>query len=472
MVANYLHGVETLILQKGPRPITVVKSAVIALIGTAPKGPKNSLTLVQSDLDAAQFGEEVPDFSIPKALDAILKQGAGTIVVINVIDEATNFVNVTNEALVISGGKAKLAFPPVGTTFTLTNQAGTTTFVKDTDYRVDDFGNITVLNSSVIAEAANVRATYKKYDKTTLTNSQIIGTVNSGTGVRTGLKCLELCYSLFGFTPKILCAPLFSDINAIAVELIATADKYRAIALLDAPASITPSAAIAGRGPAGTINFNTSSKRAYLLYPRLKAFDVATNANEDRPYSQFMAGVIAKTDLDEGYWVSPSNKEVKGIVGVERTITAAVNDASTEANLLNEKGITTIFNSFGSGIRSWGNRTAAFPTITTPDNFLSVKRTEDIIHESLEYAMLQFIDRPLNQATIDSIRESVNAFLRTLIGRGAIVDGICAYDKAKNPTVQLAAGQVVFDISFMPPTPAERITFESFIDINLLRNLA
>jgi len=41
-----------------------------------------------------------------------------------------------------------------------------------------------------------------------------------------------------------------------------------------------------------------------------------------------------------------------GIVGAERNISAGIGDAQSDANLLNEKGITTIFNSFGSGIRT------------------------------------------------------------------------------------------------------------------------
>lgn len=39
MAANYLHGIETIEVERGPRAIRVVKSAVIALVGTAPMGP-------------------------------------------------------------------------------------------------------------------------------------------------------------------------------------------------------------------------------------------------------------------------------------------------------------------------------------------------------------------------------------------------------------------------------------------------
>jgi phage tail sheath protein FI len=86
MAANFLHGVETIEVEKGARPIRTVKSAVIGLIGTAPTGAVNTPTIVLSDRQAAQFGGQLSGFSVPQALDAIFDQGAGTVIVINVLD--------------------------------------------------------------------------------------------------------------------------------------------------------------------------------------------------------------------------------------------------------------------------------------------------------------------------------------------------------------------------------------------------
>lgn len=407
MAANFLHGVETIEIDKGPRPITQVKTAVVGLIGTAPTGPVNRPTIVLSERDAAQFGT-VADaasagHSIPQALDAIFDHGAGTVIVVNVFDPAVH---------------------------TVTNETG----------------------------------------KTPIAASHIIGTV-AADGSRTGLKALEDTYSLFGFNAKILIAPGYATLNAVTTELVAMADKLRAVTLIDAPAGVTVQQAIEGRGPAGTINFNTSNARAVLCYPHLKVYDPRTNSERLEPFSSRLAGVMCKTDMEQGYWWSPSNHEISGIVGVERAITARVNDPQSEANLLNEAGIVTVFNSFGTGYRVWGNRSAAWPSVTHPRNFINVRRTADVLHESIEYAMLQFIDRPINDALIDDIRGSVNAFIRTLVGRGALIDGSCTYDPAKNPPTEIAAGHLTFDLTFMPPTPAERISFESFVDINLLRGL-
>jgi uncharacterized protein len=473
MPANYLHGVETIELNIGPRPIQVVKSAVIGIVGVAPQGPKNTLTLVQTTADASQFGTLLPGFNIPQALNAIQKQGSGVVLVVNVFDPVANTDSVT-ETKDVEDGKFKLTDAPIydgNNTLVLTNgetDEDLVTYVKDTDYRVNEFGVVTIIPGGAIVEGDTITCIYKKFDATSVNNAQLIGTVTDG--VRTGMQVWDLAFSTFGFTPRILLCPSYSSVKAITSELLVKANSFRAHAIIDSIVGDTVTDAISDRGSI-TAAFGTSSKRAILTYPRLKAYDPATDADAVVPYSPFMAGVIAATDNADGYWFSPSNREIQGITGVERTITAAINDAYTEANLLNEKGIVTIFNSFGTGLRTWGNRSAAFPTDTAPGNFIAVQRTADILHESIELAMLPFIDKPLNDALIDAIRDSVNSFIRTLIQRGALIDGECTFNPSKNPPSQLALGQVLFDIVFMPPTPAERITFESFIDINLLQTL-
>lgn len=300
--------------------------------------------------------------------------------------------------------------------------------------------------------------------------SDIIGGVNEQ-GKRTGLQAFKDSYSLLGFFPKTLIVPKYCEDTSVTTSMNVVASVIRAIGLIDAPVGTTVQSAITGRGPNGTINFNFSSDRLVLCYPHLKVYDSATNTEKLEPYSQRLAGVIAAKDIEKGYHWSPSNTEIKGIIGVERQLTAMINDPNSEVNLLNEVGILTVFNSFGSGFRTWGNRNASYPTNTDPTNFINIRRTADILHESVEYSMLQFMDYPIDNGLIDSICETVNAFIRTLIGRGALIDGKCKFNSDKNPPEEIANGHLVFDIEFMPPTPAERITFESFINIELLKNI-
>ena len=472
MAANFLHGVETIEIEKGPRPIRTVKSAVVGLIGTAPLGDVHTPTIVLSDRQAIQFGPQLAGFSIPQALDAIFDQGAGTVIVINVLDPAVHKTAVASEVVVLDGDTGKTAKPAWIGAATVKNQAGDVTHVLGTDYTADPLtGKITRVAGGAIAPGASLTVGYAHADPTKVAPADVIGAV-SAAGVRTGMQVLLDTYNLMGFFAKILIAPGFCTLNSVASEMLVMASKLRAVALIDAPIGTTYAQAIAGRGPAGVINFNTSSERAVLCYPHLQVYDPTTGGNRLEPLSQRMAGVMCAKDNEKGYWWSPSNTEIKGIVGVERQLSAMINDPQSEVNLLNEVGIVTLFNSFGTGIRTWGNRSGAWPTVTHPKNFINVRRTADILHESVEYSMLQFIDMPINNALIDAIKESVNAFIRTLIGRGALIDGHCLYDPAKNPVTEVALGHLTFDLEFMPPTPAERITFESFINIELLKQLA
>jgi len=468
MSASFLHGVETVEVNAGSKPVSVVKSAVIGLVGTAPIGSKDVLTLVKSKKDAAQFGSQLPGFTIPQALDSIFAQGAGTVLVVNVFDVASDVTAVTDESHSVTDGKFSLTYAPVAD-LVITNSGGTTTYVKGTHYTVDDFGNVTIIPGSGIAEGASLLSDYKRLNTSSIADADVIGSVSGST--RTGMELFDTAMTLFGYKPRILIAPGYSTDNEIAAALIAKAVSLKGHALIDAPIGKTVSGAIAGRGVGGTFNFATSNKRAILCYPHVKAYDPATGTSINKPLSSFLAGVMAATDLEFGYWYSPSNKEILGITGIEIPLTAALNDPTCDVNTLNEVGICTVFAAYGTGFRTWGNRSAAYPSNTDPDNFINVRRTADVIQESLELAMLPYIDQPLNNAVLDAVTEEVNSFLRTLQGRGAVVDGSCWYDPEKNPAEELAAGHVLFEYDFMPPTPAERFTFESYINKNLLNSL-
>lgn len=471
MAANFLHGVETIEIDKGPRSIRTVKSAVIGLIGTAPMGDVNTPTIVLSDRQAAQFGQQLPGFSIPQALDAIFDQGAGTVIVINVLDPEVHKSAVTSESMTLQGDAGKTEKAAWVDEAIVKNATGDVTYVLDVDYTSDPAtGEIKRKAGGTMAANAVLKVSYEYADPSKITPADIIGAVNSA-AQRTGMQALLDTYNLMGFFAKILIAPGYCVLNSVATEMIAMAHKLRAVALIDAPIGTSYAQAIAGRGPSGAINFNTSSERAVLCYPHLKVYDAATDSERLEPLSQRLAGVMCAKDTEKGYWWSPSNTEIKGITGVERQLSAMINDAQSEVNLLNEVGIVTLFNSFGTGIRTWGNRSAAWPTVTHVKNFINIRRTADILHESVEYSMLQFIDWPINDALIDAIKESVNSFIRTLISRGALIDGECTYDPTKNPSTEIALGHLTFDLEFIPPTPAERITFESFINIELLKQL-
>ena len=478
MAANYLHGVETIEIERGSRAIRQVKTAVIGIVGTAPihlvdaaDRTINYPTLVLNPRDAAKyFGPVTPGFTIPAALDAVFDQGAGICIVINVFDPATNRTVIAPASFTFASDKITL--PQKGILVSsVTNVAATTTYVAGTDYTINiATGVVTRLSTGAIANNSQVQIGFTYANPTLVVPSAVIGAVD-GSGNRTGMQGWQDSYSLFGFFPKILISPVYASLTSVTAEMVVQASRLRAIGLADAPIGTTFAQAITGRGPVGAINFNTSSDRLILCYPHVKVYDLATDTEVLEPYSPRLAGTIAGKDIEKGYWWSPSNSEIKGIVGVERRLTAGINDPNSEVNLLNEVGITTIFNAFGTGLRTWGNRTAAWPTVTHPRNFINVRRVADILHESVEFSMLQFLDQPISNGLIDAICQSVKSFINKLIGDGALIGGDCIYNPDRNSPQEISLGHLTFSLSFMPPPPLERITFESVIDINYLKSL-
>lgn len=163
---------------------------------------------------------------------------------------------------------------------------------------------------------------------------------------------------------------MFSTLNSVATELGALMNSIRAFGFVTAPIGTTFQQAITGRGPSGSISFNTSSRRIGLCFPHVKDYDTATDTEVLADLATYAAGALCSKDQENSYWWSPSNTELLGVTGVETPIDAMINDPNSEANLLNEAGIITVFNSYGTGIRLWGNRSAAFPSETHPKNFI------------------------------------------------------------------------------------------------------
>ena len=88
--------------------------------------------------------------------------------------------------------------------------------------------------------------------------------------------------------------------------------------------------------------------------------------------------MIAKSDNTRGFWYSPSNLIINGIVGISKPIDFTLGDSNCVANYLNENEISTVIQQ--DGYRLWGNRS----TSSDPKwSFLSVRRTADMINDSL-----------------------------------------------------------------------------------------
>lgn len=388
MSEKFLHGVEVLELDAGPRPIQTVRSSVIGLVGTAPRAdekafPLNTPVLVAgSRREAAKLLSKaatggLSDGTLPAAMDSILDQAGAVVVVIRV-------------------------------------EAG-------------------------------------ESEAETLVN--VVGGVNESTGQYEGVHALLGAESVLGVQPRILLAPGFTHqrdngtANSVVAELVGIAERLRAVIIADGP-NTTDEAAKTWAADFG-------SARVYVVDPWVQKLG-AMGELQAHPASPCVAGLIAKSDNDRGFWWSPSNLNINGIVGTVRPVDFSLGDANARANLLNEAKVATIIRQ--NGYRLWGNRSLS----SDPKwMFLSVRRTADMINDSLLRAHLWAVDRNITRTYVEDVTEGVNAYLRHLVSIGAILGGKCWADPELNSPSQIQQGKVYFDFDFTPPYPAEHISFRS-----------
>lgn len=288
------------------------------------------------------------------------------------------------------------------------------------------------------------------------TLANVVGGVNAGTDQYEGVHALAGAESVVGYTPRILIAPGWTHqrptdtANPVVSELEGIAGRLRAVIVADGP-NTTDAAAQTYAGDWGT------SGRVYVVDPWVKVLDSEGDVVAE-PASARVAGVIARTDNDAGFWHSPSNKGITGIVGTARPVDFKLGDASSRANLLNENDVATIIRQ--DGFRLWGNRV---PTEDAKWQFISVRRTADILHESLQSAHMWAVDRNITKTYLEDVSDGVNGYIAQLVELGALLGGRCFPDPDLNTPAAIAEGKVYFNLEFTPPYPAEHITFRSHL---------
>jgi phage tail sheath protein FI len=263
-----------------------------------------------------------------------------------------------------------------------------------------------------------------------------------------GVYSLKKVQAALGFTPRIiLCENAAGEL--VIDDVKAVAEQLRAVAVV-----CPTSEAVSSIAAWVTDNAND---RVYTLWPTV-------NGGQDP--APFVAGVIAKSDTERGFWWSPSNREVFGIESLDYPVDFQLGDVTSLANLLNEQKVTTFIRQ--GGFRVWGNMTGS---IDPKYQFVSVRRTADLINDSILRAHLWAVDRNITKTYLQDVAGSVNDYLSTLVNLGAIIGGRCWPDPDLNSPDQIALGKVYFNFEFTPPYPAQTVTFRSILTNDYLSEL-
>jgi len=493
MPETFLHGVEVLEIDTGPRPIQTVRSSVIGLIGTAPDAqPEVKATLATgvvgsnnaqtwtSKLTGVAGNNIALRLVDPKANNAALAVTvSGTVITASLATGNTGTITTTATQLATAIAANAAANALVGVANTGASTGAGAVAALATAYLSGGVDEAFPLNTPVLIAGSRVQAAKlgaagtladavgSIFDQAGAvivvvrvdegaddaeTMANVIGGVNSGTGNYEGVHAFLGAESRVGVVPRVLIAPGFTHqrdttANAVVAELVGIADRLRGVIIADGP-NTTDAAAIQYANDFG-------SARVFLVDPWVLKMD-ATGQVVQAPPSPCVAGLIARSDNDRGFWWSPSNQAINGIVGTVRPVDFTLGDANARANLLNEAGVATIIHQ--DGYRLWGNRSLSSDPKWA---FLSVRRTADIIQDSLLRAHLWAVDRNITKTYVEDVTEGVRDYLRHLTKIEAILGGDCWASPDLNTPDQIAQGKVYFDFDFSPPYPAEHITFRS-----------
>lgn len=395
---SYLHGIQ---IKEGEASVILSTgdTSIIALVGTASKGSNEPKLITSLQQGKTEYGADIEGFTIPSALETLFTYASAKVIVINVLTAA----------------KA--------------------TALLDVD------GKMT-----------------RNADKTIATHiykTTIPAAVDYSSELLSALDKLLTIGDTLNIKPNVVIVPGYSQVKAINGKMATIAGKLNGFAIVDIVANDVQ-AALTARASG---DFNISLPEVVLCYPQVFRYNAHEEAANIIGLSVHTAAAKVKRDNEKGYWISPSNTQLKEVMGATTIIGSSLTEPSADTNMLNGQGIQTVFTKPGAGMRLWGNWTSAFPQDKTPVSMIAPRAVRMAIREALIDATLNYVDNTPTTLAIDMITEDVSDFLRTLSGQGAIAKGTCRYDKELNPPAEVAQGKLTFTLAVTYQPSLELITF-------------
>lgn len=454
----YLHGVR---IQENPTSVpTPVKNeaGVPVIFGTAPvnlvadpAGAVNKLFLCNSFAEAKAavgYSDDYENYTLCQTMDAFFKAfGVAPVVICNVLDPATH-KSTYSETLNIVDGQAVSTKKGI-----LLDGLKVGDMTLGTDYTVafndDGYLVITVLKSpagSTVAVSGNA------IDASKVTESSIVGSYDSGTGVETGIELIRKVYPTFGLTPSLLLAPGWSHKPTVGLALAEKCTDINGMFKCECVVDIDASRA-AKYTDVEQIKQESgfASPHTICVWPKVKY------AGKEMYFSAIYAAMACYTDYnnDNVPNLSPSNRAIRISATVVEDGTEVSLDIN-QANELNAVGVVTALNL--NGFKAWGNNTAAYPDTTDPkDRWICCRRFFSWWGNSFITTYLTKVDDPANYRLIESIVDSENVRGNSLVSQGKCAGIKMVYSKEDNPIANVLDGKIVFKQYLAPYTPAEDI---------------
>ncbi|MFO3973828.1 phage tail sheath protein [Enterobacter hormaechei] len=289
------------------------------------------------------------------------------------------------------------------------------------------------------------------------TVSNIIGTTDEN-GKYTGLKALLTAEAVTGVKPRILGVPGLDSLE-VATALAPVCQKLRAFGYVSAWGCKTLSDAIKYRD-------NFSQRELMVIWPDFLAWNTVANDTATAYATARALGLRAKIDQEQGWHKTLSNVGVNGVTGISKSVFWDLQEPGTDADLLNEAGVTTLIRR--DGFRFWGNRTCSDDPLFLFENYT---RTAQVLADTMAEAHMWAVDKPITATLIRDIVDGINAKFRELKTNGYIVDATCWFDEEANDEATIKAGKLYIDYDYTPVPPLENLTLRQRITDKYLANL-
>lgn len=478
---SYSHGVYVSEVPTQITPPVTAAGFLPVVVGTAPvnlaSNPKvNEPVLCYSYPEAVAalgYSDDYENYTLCEQIYAQFALfGVAPVVFINVLDPAVHKTSVTAQAVTLSDGTVEIAdLGVLPETLVVKSSDGVTTHVLGTDYLAafNDDGKIVIsriVDGDIATDSTELQVDFDKLDPSAVTSSDIIGGVDVN-GVSTGLELINEIFSRFRISPTHAAAPGYSTDPAVRAVGVAKMrlinNNFRGQWLGDIPTdSVTQYADVA----AWKNSNNYTAEHEVACWPKVKLGN-----NQFHLSTQVLCIIGQKTASNDGILnVTPSNESLQA----DSSILADGTEVFLQwpqANLLNGQGIVTALNHIG-GWKAWGNRTAAYPANSDPkDSFIKVRGFQNWLANTLILTFWQKVDGDLDRRQVESITDSGNIFLNSLVASNDLLGGRIEFLPADNSTVDLLDGKATFRVYQAASVPNRVIDFILEYDADYLETL-
>jgi phage tail sheath protein FI len=265
---------------------------------------------------------------------------------------------------------------------------------------------------------------------------------------------------------NLLVTPGVFDPTVVA-EALAAAENKRAFMVMDPPADAVADPTGAPLPMIGAImqgdlppRFIPKSQNGALYFPYLGASDPSTGSPLTIPPSGFVAGVIAREDLNRGVWKAPAGYEA--LVQTTSGVVPSGRMTDPRQGTLNPIGVNVVRTLSGVGTVVFGARTSvAGNTAFQQYWYVPVRRMALFLEQSLLNSLGWVIFEPNDAPLWVSIKTTIDNFMLGLYNQGAFQGNTpskafqVACDNTTTTPTDQANGIVNIVVAFAPLKPAE-----------------